>query len=362
MGDRSELRPDPELLLRQVMAQERQSASERLKIFLGYASGVGKTMRMLDEARRRQERGQDVVIGALQPHLDADAAALLAHIEVIPLRAVPGGEVLDLDAILARKPSVCFIDGLAYDNPPGSRHATRWEDVEELVDRGITVVTSLNIQYIEEERDQAERITGKRVTQTVPKSFVAQADEIVVVDAPSDMLLARTGEHCEPERARRLGELREMTLLLAAEVVDRQLEDALRAQGSDPVWSAHERILVCITPRANASRMLASGKRNAESFRGDLLVAYVEQPGLGAEAQTKLEAALHEARSLDAAVHVLVGDEPIDTILRFARSNRITQIFVGHSLDEGLWSRWLGGPLDRLIRGAEGMDVRVFPH
>ena len=153
-----------------------------------------------------------------------------------------------------------------------------------------------------------------------------------------------------------------MTLLLAAEVVDRQLEDALEAQGSDPLWSAHERILVCITPRANASRMLASGKRNADRFRGDLLVAYVEQAGLGAEAETRLEAAMHEARLLGGAVHVLEGDDPIETILRFARSNRITQIFVGHSLRESFWQRWMGGPLDRLIRGAEGMDVRVFPH
>jgi two-component system sensor histidine kinase KdpD len=362
MADRSDPRPDPELLLRQVMAQERQAASERLKIFLGYASGVGKTTRMLDEARRRQERGQDVVIAAVHPQLSPDALALLSRLEVIPTRSVSGVEVLDVDAILARKPGVCFIDGLAYDNPPGSRHATRWQDVEELVATGITVITSLNIYHIEELREQAEQITGKRVTQTVPKSFVLQADEIVVVDAPSEMLLARTGEHGDPERARRLGQLREMTLLLTAEVVDRQLADALHAQGADPVWSAHERILVCITPRANASRMLASGKRNADQFRGDLLVAYVEQPGLGTEAQTQLEAALHEARSLNASVHVLEGDEPIDTILRFARANRITQIFVGHSLQEGFWKRWIGGPLDRLIRGAEGMDVRVFPH
>jgi two-component system sensor histidine kinase KdpD len=362
MADRSDPRPDPELLLQQVMAQERQAASERLKIFLGYASGVGKTTTMLDEARRRHERGQDVVIAAVHPQLGPDALALLRRMEVIPTRCVAGVEVLDVNAILARKPGVCFIDGLAYNNPPGSRHATRWQDVEELVAAGITVITSLNIQHIEELREHTERITGKHVTQTVPKSFVVQADEIVVVDVPSDMLLARTGEHGDPDRARRLGELREMTLLLAAEVVDRQLADALHAQGSDPAWSAHERILVCITPRANASRMLASGKRNAERFRGDLLVAYVEQPGLGADAQTQLEAALHEARSLNASVHVLEGDEPIDTILRFARANRITQIFVGHSLDEGFWKRWMGGPLDRLIRGAEGMDVRVFPH
>jgi len=356
---RPDPRPDPEHLLRQVMAQERQAVRERLKIFLGYASGVGKTMRMLDEARRRQERGQDVVIGAVQTKRSTDDDALLSKFEVIPLRA---GGAIDLDAILSRKPGVCFIDGLAYDNPPGSRHAKRWEDVAELVESGITVVTSLNIQHIEEEREKAGRITGKHVTQTVPKSFVAQADEIVVVDVPSEMLMARTGEIADPDRARRLAELREMTLLLAAEVVDRQLDDALEAQGADPVWSAHERVLVCITPRANASRMLASGKRNADRFHGDLLVAYVEQPGLAVEQQTRLDRVLYDARAMGAAIHMLEGDDAIDTILRFARANRITQIFVGHSLRESWWKRWMGGPLDRLIRGAEGMDVRVFPH
>jgi len=362
MGGRPDLRPDPELLLRQVMAEERATVRERLKIFLGYASGVGKTMRMLEEARRRQDRGEDVVIAAVQPKLGTEAAALLGRFEVIPLRAVPGGEVLDVDAILARRPGVCFIDGVAYDNPPGSRHAARWQDVEELVEHGITLVTSLNIQHIEEERERTERITGKRVLQTVPKRFVTQADEIVVVDVPSDMLLQRSGEHADPDRARRMGELREMTLLLAAEVVDRQLEEALHAQGADPVWSAHERILVCLTPHANAGRMLASGKRNADRFRGDLLVAYVEQPGLSPEAQTRLQNGLREAQALGAAVEVLAGEDPIDTILQFARANRITQIFVGHSLRETLWRRWIGGPLDRLIRGAEGMDVRIFPH
>jgi two-component system sensor histidine kinase KdpD len=358
MSGPTDTRPDPEALLRQVMAQERKAVRERLKIFLGYASGVGKTKRMFDEARRRKERGQDVIVGAVQPSRTPEDEAALAGLEVIPLAR----GAIDLDRILARQPGVCFIDGLAYDNPAGSRHAKRWEDVEYLVRSGITVVTSLNIQYIEEEREKAERITGKHITQTVPKDFVAQADEIVVVDVPSDMLMARTGELARPERARQLAELREMTLLLAAEVVDQQLADALHAQGADPLWSAHERILVCITPRANASRMLASGRRNAERFHGDLFVAYVQQHGLAPSQKAALDASLDEARTMGASVHVLEGEDAIGEILRFARSNRITQIFVGHSLQESRWKRWMGGPLDRLIRGAEGMDVRVFPH
>jgi two-component system sensor histidine kinase KdpD len=356
-------RPHPDELLRQVMAQERQASPERLKIFLGYASGVGKTMRMLDEARRRKERGQDVVIGAIQRKRSPDTESLLARIEVIPPKVSAGGEQLDLDAIMARRPGVCFVDGAAYDNPRGNRHAARWQDIEELVRAGITVVTSLNIQHIDELREKAERITGKHVTQTVPKRFVAQADEIVVVDVPSDLLLARTGAApADPESARRLAELREMTLLLAAEVVDRQLDDALEAQGTDPLWSAHERVMVCVTPRANAARMLASGKRTAERFRGDLFVAYVKQPGLSAEQRRTLDATLGEAHAMGAAVHVLEGEDPIRGILEFAHAYRITQIFVGHSLREDWWRRVVGGPLDRLIRGAEGMDVRVFPH
>ncbi len=354
-------RPDPELLLKQVEAQERLAARERLKIFLGYASGVGKSVRMLNEACRRKERGQDVVVGAVQPKRSGEVEALLERLEVIPLKPAEG--VLDVESILRRRPRVCIIDGLAYDNPPGSRHAHRWQDVEELVANGITVITSLNLQHIEEEREKVEKLTGKRATATVPKRFLTLADEIVVVDVPSEMLLARTGEAAtDPEGARRLSELREMTLLLTAEVVDRQLEDYLAAHSIDQAWGAHERFMVCLTPRANVPRMLASGKRNADRFHGELFVVHVDQPGMGREAKAVIERAFEHARELGAETQVLEGDEPIETILRFARAHRITQIFVGHTLRRGWWRQFTGGPLDRLIRGAEGIDVRVFPH
>jgi two-component system, OmpR family, sensor histidine kinase KdpD len=361
--DPSDARPDPERLLRQAMAQERQAAREKLKIFLGYASGVGKTMRMLDEARRRHERGQDVVVGIVQAKRPPEADALLAHLEVIPPRIAGSAEVLDVEALLRRRPAVCIVDGLAYDNPAGSRNATRWQDVQELVRNGIAVITSLNIQYIEEEAGKVERITGKRAAQTVPKRILSLADEIVVVDAPSGMLVERTGEaDADPEQACRLAELREMTLLLTAEAVDRQLEDFLQMEGGDPFWSAHERILVCITPRANSARMLASGRRNADRFRGDLLVVYVEQPNLSPRDRAALDQSLEAARQLGAEIHVLEGEDPIETILHFARTHRITQLFAGHSLRESRWQRLVGGPLDRLIRGAEGIDVRMYPH
>jgi two-component system sensor histidine kinase KdpD len=311
---------------------------------------------MLNGDCRRQERGQDVVVGAVQPKRPADVEALLERLEVIPLKPNEGAGVLDVEAILRRKPVVCIVDGVAYDNPPGSRHPKRWQDVEELVSNGITVITSLNVQHIEEEQEKVERITGKRAAQAVPKRFLGLADEIVVVDVPSEMLLARTGGTTgEPGESRRLSELREMTLLLTAEVVDRQLED-------DQAWGAHERIMVCLTPRANVPRMLASGKRNADRFHGDLVVVYVEQPGMGPEDKAIMDRAFEHACELGAETRVLEGDEPIEAILRFARANRITQIFVGHTLRQGWWRRFTGGPLDRLIQAAEDMDVRVFPH
>lgn len=356
-------RPDPERLLRQVMAQDRPPAHERLKVFLGYASGVGKSLRMLDEARRRHERGQDVVVGAIQPRRSPEVEAILTTLEVIPPKIIDGIETMDLDAILHRKPQVCIVDGLASDNPPASRHPQRWQEVEELLDAGIVVITSVNLQHIEEEREKVEKITGKHVSATIAKRFLSAADEIVVVDVPPDLLFARTGESAaDPEQARRLSELREIALLLTADIVDRQLEDFLASHGIDQPWGAQERILVCITPRANAARMIASGKRSAERFHCDLFVAYVEQPDLKPQDQATLESSLALARQAGAQVEILDGDDPIEAILQFASEHRITQIFVGHSMRRSWWYRLAGGPLDRLIRAAEGMDVHVFPH
>src|ERR1700686_565700 len=178
-------RKTPEEVLRECQAEEAAAQKGPLKIFLGYASGVGKSFRMLDEARRRRERGQDVVVGAVQPQAPPEVQRLLAKLEVIPLKNVGGGTAVDREALLARRPDVCFIDGLAYDNPQGSPNATRWEDAKDLVQAGIKVIASINIQYVSELQEQIEAITGKQVTQTVPISFIKSADEIEIVDAPA---------------------------------------------------------------------------------------------------------------------------------------------------------------------------------
>src|SRR6185437_4756080 len=187
-------RKTPDDLLREIEAAEPLRKKGYLKIFLAYASGVGKSFRMLDEARRRRERGQDVIVGAMQPRVRAEAESLLRKLEVIPLMQVDGGTAIDVDTIIRRQPAVCFIDGLAYDNPPGSRNPTRWQDVQELLNAGIKVVASINIQYIRELSGQAEQITGKHAKETVPISFIQSADEIEIVDAPPEEPLERTPE------------------------------------------------------------------------------------------------------------------------------------------------------------------------
>ncbi len=356
-------RRSPEELLQQVQAEEEYERRGRLKVFLGYASGVGKSFRMLDEGRRRKERGQDVVVGAIQPKTTPDIQAVLSKLEVIPLRETDGVFVMDTPAILKRHPSVCLVDGLAYDNPPGSVHASRWEDVNELLDAGISVITSVNIQYIDDLRERVQRITGKIVTQTVPRSFLNSADEVVVVDAPPEMCIARDDQITGgfgPEQ--KLSELREITLLLAADVVDKQLEAYLQRNGLPQTFGAQERILVCITPRANAAPMISSGKRNADRFHGDLTVAYVRQAEISASDQEALERNLAIARAAHARIEILDGQDPIETLLKFAHEHGVTQIFVGHSTREQWWERFTGTPLDRLIRGANDVDVRVFPH
>jgi two-component system sensor histidine kinase KdpD len=358
-------RPDPDLLLRQIEFEEDQRSRARLKVFLGYASGVGKSFRMLDEGRRRKERGEDVVVGAVQSGLSPDLLGLLQRFEIIPEVCADRGGAMDVSAIISRRPQVCLVDELAHRNPDDCGHEQRWQDVEQLLKSGISVITAVNLNHIEELREAVQQITGKEVRETVPKAFLLHAEEIAVVDAPPEQILERLGARSESDRLiieRRLAELREMALLLAAEVVDRQLESYLATHGTGHSPRVHEKILVCITPRANARAMIESGRRNAQRFRGELIVVYVRQPGLSAADQALLESHLAMAREAGARVEVLEGDDPMQAISRFARDSGVTQIFIGHSLRQNWRTRLFGGPVDRLIRDAEDMDVRIFPH
>ncbi|HEY4086759.1 MAG TPA: hypothetical protein VGM43_12515 [Bryobacteraceae bacterium] len=332
-------RRTPEELLEQVQAEDPRESRGRLKIFLGYASGVGKSSRMFDEGCRRASRGQDLIVAAVQSS-NAPAESL----EVIPQL---GGGAIDVGAVLARHPRVCLVDALAWNNPPGSVNPYRWQDVRDIMAVGINVIASINIQYVTEFAARAERITGKHVDATVPKAFLYGADEIVVVDSPPEQVY--------------LAELREITLLLAADIVDQQLEGYLRHHGIAGPGGAQERILICLTPRSNARAMIESGRHIAERFHGELIAAHVRQPDLAASAQITLNSSLEMARQAGADIEILEGEDVIEALLTFARERGVTQIFVGHSLGSKWWDRLTGSPVGRLVRGAEGMDIRVFP-
>ena len=359
-------RPDPEMLLRRVQAEEEYAKRGRLKIFLGYMSGVGKSQRMFNEGRRRLERGEDVVVGATQPENCPEVEEILRKMEVIRPIKVAGVPVMNVEAILKRHPQVCLIDGVAYNNPPGGPHEQRWQDVEQLLAAGISVIASVNLQYIQERREQVEKITGREVRETIPLAFVQSADEIEVVDAPAEMCLERA-EGAASEKAaptpEQLSELRELALLLAADVVDRQLGSYLERHGIEPRWGAQERILVCLRPSLDAQKIIESGRRNADRFHGELFVVYVDDPRLPPEDRDTLDSNLTLARELNANIELLDGQkDPVADIIDFARSHGVTQIFIGHSTHENWWQRLWGNSVDRLIRQAEGIDVRVFPN
>jgi two-component system sensor histidine kinase KdpD len=366
MVNDSSKRPSPEQLLAQVQLEERRKQRGQLKVFLGYAGGVGKSYQLLDEGRRRHERGEDVVVCATQPQYPAETQAIFQQLEVIPTLKTGESESVDVSAVIRRHPQVALIDGLAYDNPPGSPNRHRWQDVDQLLEAGISVMSTVNLQYLEKLCDEVALITGRRAQCTIPRSFLDQADEIVVVDVPATDSLSRGASPADPAarvaEQHKLSRLRELALLVAASVVDRQLEDYLRSHGIDESWGVQERILVCVTPRSNGAAMLESGRRNADRFHGQLYVVYVQQPVLSQEDRTILQQNLDYARTLGAQVEILIGLDALEAILRFAHQKGITQIFMGHSMREGGWRRLWSNSIERLIRSAEGIDVIVYPH
>jgi len=363
MASKEFARPDPEELLRQINAQEANNARGRLKIFLGYAPRVGKSLRMFDEGRRRKKRGQDVVIAAIQARGRDDVADLISEFEIIPPLRIGDAETIDVEAVLRRAPEVCLVDELARDNPPGRPCAHRWQEVDAIRANGVNVISAINLQHIAEQQADVERITGKRSESSVPQSFIESADEIVIVDVPAGDLTQHGGT--SRLHAAQLSELRELALLLAAQVVEQQLQRYMDAHGITQSWGTQERILVCITPRSNARPMLESGARAAERFHGQLLAVYVKQGELPRAAEEAVNQSLDFARKLGAEVHVIEGPtgakDPIDTLIRFAREQRVTQLFIGHTR-QGAWKFWTQNPVDKLIGEAEGMDVRIFPN
>lgn len=346
---------DPDQLLLQAQAEAEGDFRGRLKIFLGYGAGAGKSFRMLDEGRRRAQRGQDVVVGAVQTQYSPETRAVLASMETIPMLTPPASPpAINMAALLRRRPEVCLIDGLAFANSKGSERPHRWQDVAVLLEAGISVLATINLQFIAERRAAVERIVGRSLkpADLVPEAFLRAADEIELVDAPAP------AADSDGTEARRISELRELSLLLAADVVDSQLEAYLRRNGLEFSWGAQERILVCLGGHDRADDMLASGRRNADRFHGELIAVHVAH---SRDDASLVRYNLDRARAFGAEVVELSGPGFTDAVCGLARQRGITQIYLGHARHGGWLHQWATGRLERLLRQAENMDVRIFP-
>jgi two-component system sensor histidine kinase KdpD len=371
-------RPDPDALLARVVDEDARSRRGRLKLFFGAAPGVGKTYTMLEAARAAKIDGVDVVAGVVETHGREETRALLEGLEVLPRRQVDYRGVtlteFDLDGALARRPTLILMDELAHTNALGSRHAKRWQDVEELLAAGIGVYTTLNVQHIESLNDIVAQITGVVVRETVPDAVFERADEVELVDISAEVLLERLreGKVYVPEQAARALEqffregnliaLRELALRRTAERVEDQMRGYRAAHGIDRTWPAGERLLVCIGPNPASARLIRAGRRMAAALHGDWIVLHVasSRQRLSASDRDILGVNLRLADQLGARTVTLTADDVPDEILAYARAQNVTRILAGKPT-HGRWrDRLVGSLLDRLIRGSHEMDVYVI--
>jgi two-component system sensor histidine kinase KdpD len=372
-------RPDPDALLARVQAEMAKPARGRLKIFFGAAAGVGKTFAMLEAAHERQAAGVDMMVGWLDTHGRAETEALLVGLEVLPRRPIAYRDTavdeFDLDAALARHPSLILVDELAHTNVPGARHTKRWQDVEELLQAGIDVYTTVNVQHIESLNDVVAQITGVVVRETVPDLILEQADEVELIDLPPDELLQRLrqGKVYIPQQAERalhsffrkgnLIALRELALRRTAERVDAQMQAYMRDHAIPHTWPAVERILVCVSPSPLAIRLVRAARRMAAGLHVEWIVVNVETPAqlrLPEAARDRVVQTLRLAEQLGAQTVTLSGQSVSDEILTYARGRNVTRIVVGKPTHPRWRDLLFGSMLDAIVRGSGEIDVHVI--
>jgi two-component system sensor histidine kinase KdpD len=371
--DFGERRPSPDALLNGC-----ESTRGRLKIFLGAAPGVGKTFEMLSAARVKAQEGADVVVGLVETHGRKETQALLHDLVIIPRRNIPyRGQILtemDLDAILKRRPKLVLVDELAHTNAPGSRHPKRYMDVEELIEAGIDVYTTLNIQHVESLNDVVARITRIRVRETVPDSIIDHADEIEVVDLTPEDLIQRLHEgkvYTGDQAARavqnyflpgNLTALRELALRRTAQRVDAQMVDYMRSHAIGGPWAAGERVLVCIKGGPSSSAMVRHARRMADLVRAPWAAIHVESTKsarMDEAERDQIFAAMRLAQRLGGEAITIPGQDIAATILFYAQTHNYTQIIVARSTRPRWQSLLVSSVADRVIRGSEGANVHV---
>jgi two-component system sensor histidine kinase KdpD len=372
-------RPDPELLLERIREKEAQDDRGKLKVFFGASAGVGKTFAMLEAARRKRVEGVDVVAGWIETHGRAETAALLEGLEILPARQLDyrGAKLreFDLDAALARQPALLLLDELAHTNAPGSRHVKRWQDVNELLEAGIDVWTTLNVQHVGSLADVVARITEVPVREIVPDRVLDEADEVEIVDLPPDELLVRLaeGKVYVPAQAREamrrffrkgnLFALRELALRRTADLVDEHVRDYRRTHGIERTWPVAERILVCIRPNPETARLVQAGRRLASRLGAEWIVVHVESPsqrGLTDAERQALASAFKLAEELGAETTVLRGEDVAQVLLTHARAHNVSKIVVGKPARPRWRDRLFGSPVDAVVRGSGEIDVYVI--
>ncbi|HVX85563.1 MAG TPA: sensor histidine kinase KdpD [Phycisphaerae bacterium] len=371
-------RPNPDALLATVSAADARAGRGRLKIFFGAAAGVGKTYAMLEEARKRATEGVDVLIGYAEPHIRPDTEALLLGLDLLPYKMVAyKGATLkefDLDAALARKPALICVDELAHTNAPGLRHPKRYQDILELLDAGISVYTTLNVQHLESAADIVEHISGITVRETLPDWVVEQADEVQLIDLPPEKLIERMAEgriykQHDVDRLTKgffnkgnLSALRELALRRTAERVDAQMATFQKAQGATVSWPASDRLLVCVGPSPFAGRLVRAARRMAASIKAEWFAVYVETPAaatLSAEARDRVTAALRLAESLGGKAVTLTGTRPASELIAYARTHNVARIITGKP-DRPRWRElFRHGLVDDLIRQSGRIEILV---
>lgn len=376
MKDYQEKRPDPDLLLKNIHKETRG----KLTIFLGAAAGVGKTYTMLDAAHDRKREGVDVSIGWIETHGRRETAALVAGLEQIAAHTLPyRGKLLremDIDAIIKRKPDLVLVDELAHTNVDGSRHLRRFQDVEELLQVGINVYTTLNIQHIESINDVVAQITGVIVRETVPDYILEQADSVQLIDIPPEELIKRLkeGKVYAPGQAEQalkqffrpgnINALRELSLRFTASRVDREMHDYMRQHNIEGPWPAAERVMVCVSASPFSAQLIRAARRLAGGLQAELIALHVEDDNrrfpIGDKERDRVARNMRLAEELGAKTFTVLGKNFVEEVLGVARSQNVSAIVVGKPQHGRFKEFWQSSAVDKLIRGSGNIHVYVI--
>src|SRR5579859_4158533 len=369
-------------MLERVHLTERTHSRAWLRVYLGYAPGVGKTYAMLHEGQRRKNRGTDVVVGLVETYGRPLTDEAIGDLEIIPRRKIPYQGVtlgeMDVDAILARRPQVALVDELAHTNAPGSTREKRYQDVLVLRDAGINVITTVNIQHIESLKDPVEQITGIRVRETVPDLVIGEADEVELADISPDALQKRMQHgNIYPKtritdaldhffRKGNLTALRELALRRVLEHTDTQLHDYMKSQGIKGPWHCKESVLVCLPQTDQAQQLVRRGAHLAERLKARFVVLYVARPGLGLDpmlsrGHQEVQRALQLARELGAEVITREATDVGDAIVEVAAQVDATQIVLGASTRSWLRELLRGSTTQEVLRRTQDVDVHIIP-